>query len=64
MTIGKIFEFVTKPEHLGLSSSMRLEFMKARSCFIQILCIQYISDKGVFICTQVISKLRQNFPVV
>ena len=27
MTIGKIFEYATKPEQLGLSSSIRLEFM-------------------------------------
>ncbi len=43
MTIGKIFEFATKPEQLGLSSSTRLEFMMAQIQCIQIIHIQYIS---------------------
>ena len=31
MTIGKIFELATKPEQIGLSSSMRLELVYTRT---------------------------------
>ena len=48
MTIGEIFEFATKPEHLGLSSSIRLEFMIKQIGYVQIIHIQYITMTKVY----------------
>ena len=48
MTLGKIFEFATKPEQLGLSSLIRLNFMIAQIWYLQIMYIQYTTVTKIY----------------
>ena len=43
MIIGKVFEFPSKPEQPGLSSSIRLEVTMEQTCYMQIRPIQRAS---------------------
>ena len=43
MIIGKEFEFPSKPEQPGLSSSIRLEVTMEQTCYMQIRPIQLAS---------------------
>ena len=43
MIVGKVFEFPSKPEQPGLSSSIHLEVTMELTCFMQIRPIQRAS---------------------
>ena len=66
MTVGKLFEFATKPEQPGFSSSIRLEVMIKRTWYVKILLTDYWMGTNlkirlifiaVFIYTQLLNEL-------